>query len=295
MKSEKKILIAFFLNLFFSLFEFFGGIFTNSILIMSDAVHDFGDALSIGISFVLEKISKKEANLKYSYGYARYSILGAFITTIILTVGSIFVIINGINRLISPVIVNYNGMFFIAVIGVLVNFCAMFLTKGGKSLNQKAVNLHMLEDVLGWLLVLLGAILIKFTNINIIDSILSICVALFILYNSFNNLKEILDIFLEKTPKNIKIEEIKKEIVNIKDVIDVHHIHIWTIDGSMNYITMHVVTNLNKFSELKNMIKNKMKEYNINHCTIEIENDKEICNEKKCHYHVDFSHFNHNH
>lgn len=295
MKSEKKILIAFFLNLFFSLFEFFGGIFTNSILIMSDAVHDFGDTLSIGISFVLEKISKKKANLKYSYGYARYSILGAFITTIILTVGSIFVIINGINRLISPVIVNYNGMFFIAVIGVLVNFCAMFLTKGGKSLNQKAVNLHMLEDVLGWLLVLFGAILIKFTNINIIDSILSICVALFILYNSFNNLKEILDIFLEKTPKNIKIEEIKNEIVNIRGIIDVHHIHIWTIDGSMNYITMHVVTNLNKFSELKNMIKNKMKEYNINHCTIEIENDKEICNEKKCHYHVDFSHFNHNH
>lgn len=295
MKSEKKILIAFFLNLFFSLFEFFGGIFTNSILIMSDAVHDFGDTLSIGISFALEKISKKKANLKYSYGYARYSILGAFITTIILTLGSIFVIINGINRLISPVIVNYNGMFFIAVIGVLVNFCAMFLTKGGKSLNQKAVNLHMLEDVLGWILVLFGAILIKFTNINIIDSILSICVALFILYNSFNNLKEILDIFLEKTPKNIKIEEIKNEIVNIRGIIDVHHIHIWTIDGSMNYITMHVVTNSNKLSELKNMIKNKMKEYNINHCTIEIETDKEICNEKKCHYKVDFNHLNHNH
>ena len=208
MKSEKNILIAFILNIGFSIFELLGGFFTNSISILSDAIHDFGDALSIGISLALEKISKKKPNEKYTYGYVRYSILGALITTIILTIGSIFVIIGGVNRIINPEEINYNGMIIFAVFGVIINLFAAYFTKDGDSINQRAVNLHMLEDVLGWIVVLVGAILMKFTDIRIIDSIMSIGVALFILVNSFKNLKEILDLFLEKTPKNISIEEI---------------------------------------------------------------------------------------
>ena len=193
MKSEKNILIAFILNIGFSIFELLGGFFTNSISIMSDAIHDFGDALSIGISLALEKISKKKPNEKYTYGYVRYSILGALITTIILTIGSIFVIIGGVNRIINPEEINYNGMIIFAVFGVIINLFAAYFTKDGDSINQRAVNLHMLEDVLGWIVVLVGAILMKFTDIRIIDSIMSIGVALFILVNSFKNLKEILD------------------------------------------------------------------------------------------------------
>ena len=215
MKSEKNILIAFILNIGFSIFELLGGFFTNSISIMSDAIHDFGDALSIGISLALEKISKKKPNEKYTYGYVRYSILGALITTIILTIGSIFVIIGGVNRIINPEEINYNGMIIFAVFGVIINLFAAYFTKDGDSINQKAVNLHMLEDVLGWIVVLVGAILMKFTDIRIIDSIMSIGVALFILVNSFKNLKEILDLFLEKTPKNISIEEINHHHINI--------------------------------------------------------------------------------
>ena len=174
MKTEKNILIAFILNIVFSIFEFFGGIFTNSISILSDSIHDFGDAVSIGISYFMEKKSKMHADNKYTYGYIRYSVLGGVITTTILLVGSILVIIGSIKRIINPVEVNYNGMIIIAIIGVLLNFIAAYVTREGDSINQKAVNLHMLEDVLGWVVVLIGAIVMNFTDIRIIDSIMSI-------------------------------------------------------------------------------------------------------------------------
>ena len=282
MKTEKNILTAFILNIAFSIFELIGGIFTNSISIISDAVHDFGDALSIGISLVLEKISKKKPNETYTYGYVRYSVLGALITTIVLTLGSLFVIIGGINRILNPETINYNGMIIFAIFGVIINFFAAYFTREGESLNQKAVNLHMLEDVLGWVVVLIGSILMKFTDISLIDSIMSIGIALFILINAFKNMKSILDLFLEKTPKNISVEEIKKHLLEIKGVIDVHHVHIWSIDGFNNYSTMHIVTDEKNIKELKNKIREEMNEHGICHSTIEIEDKDDICDEKEC-------------
>ena len=182
MKTEKNILFAFILNLAFSIFEFFGGIFTGSIAILSDAVHDIGDATSIGIAFLLEKKSKRHPDEKYTYGYARYSLLGGVITTVILLLGSTMVVYNAVKRIINPVEIHYNGMILFAIVGVLVNFVAAFLTREGDSLNQKAVNLHMLEDVLGWAVVLVGAIVMRFTDFSLLDPILSIGVALFIQY-----------------------------------------------------------------------------------------------------------------
>jgi cobalt-zinc-cadmium efflux system protein len=158
MKTEKNILIAFVLNFAFSIFEFVGGIFTGSVAIISDAIHDIGDAASIGISYFLEKKSKQQPDAEYTYGYARYSVLGSLITTLILLVGSAVVIYNAIGRIIAPTEINYGGMILFAVVGVCVNFGAAFLTRDGHSLNQKAVNLHMLEDVLGWVVVLVGAV-----------------------------------------------------------------------------------------------------------------------------------------
>ena len=215
MKTEKNILIAFILNLSFSIFEFVGGIITGSVAILSDSIHDIGDAASIGVSFFLEKKSKKQPDNTYTYGYARYSVLGSVITTVILMVGSILVIVNAVRRIINPVPINYNGMIIFAVIGTVVNFIAAYFTKDGDSLNQKAVNLHMLEDVLGWIVVLIGAIIMRFTDISVIDPILSVCVALFILINTVKNLKEVINLFLEKTPENISVDEIKEHIMNI--------------------------------------------------------------------------------
>jgi len=281
-KSESNILIAFILNLFFSIFEFFGGLFTNSIAIISDAIHDFGDAISIGISYFLEKKSKNKPDNKYTYGYIRYSTLGALITNVILIIGSALVIYSAINRFINPVEINYDGMIVFAIFGVLVNFIAVYSTKDGKSLNQKAVNLHLLEDVLGWLVVLIGAIVVKFTEINRIDAVISILVALFILINAFKGMKKIVDLFLEKIPDGIKVEDIKKHLLEIDGVKNVHHIHIWSIDGFNNLATMHVVTDSQKVWELKEKIRKELKEHQINHTTIEIENDEEQCVEKNC-------------
>ena len=251
MKTEKNILIAFILNLSFSIFELFGGMITNSVAILSDSIHDLGDAISIGISYIMEKKSKKKADNIYTYGYIRYSVLGGVITTTILLVGSIMVIIGAVKRLINPVEVNYKGMIIFAIIGVIINFIAAYTTKEGDSINQKSVNLHMLEDVLGWLIVLIGAIIMNYTDIRIIDPIMSIGVALFILINSLKNLKKVLDIFLEKIPEDINIEELEKHLLKIKGVEDIHHIHIWSIDGFNNYATMHIVSKSKDISKIK--------------------------------------------
>ncbi len=281
MKTEKNILIAFLLNIFFSIAEFFGGLFTNSIAILSDSLHDFGDAFSIGLSYFLEKKSKRKPDANHTYGYIRYSVMGSIITTVILLVGSVLVIKEAVTRLINPTLINYDGMLVIAIFGFIINFLATYFTKDGKSLNQKAVNLHMLEDVLGWLIVLIGSILIKLTNLTIIDPILSLIVALFIFIAACKNIKTILDLFLEKTPKDINLEHIKKEILKTKGVLGIHHIHIRSIDGFNNYATMHVI--VKKYSkELKQQIKDTLKHQNIVHSTIEFELEDEHCADQNC-------------
>lgn len=295
MKTEKNILVAFILNLSFSIFEILGGIFTNSISILSDAIHDFADAISIGISFFLERKSKRKPDENYTYGYARYSILGAFITTTILTIGSSLVIISGVNRIINPEKINYNGMIIFAILGLVINGIAAYSTRDGDSINQKSVNLHMLEDVLGWAVVLIGSILMKFTDITLIDSIISICVAIFILYHACSNFKRILDIFLVKTPNNISIKELKEHLNNITGVIDIHHMHLWSLEGINNYATMHVVTNSKNTNKLKSKIREEMMEHGICHVTIEIENESEQCTEKECNIKMENNVHSHHH
>ncbi len=295
MKTEKNILIAFILNLVFSFFEFFGGIISGSVAIMSDAVHDIGDAASIGISFILEKKSKKQPDERYTYGYVRYSVIGSVITTLILLLGSVMVIINAVDRVINPTQIDYNSMVIFAVVGVCVNFCAAFFTRDGDSLNQKSVNLHMLEDVLGWLIVLIGAVVMRFTDFALIDPIMSVGVAIFIFINAIKNLKSALDLFLEKTPNGIDIEEIKEHLIKISGVIDVHHIHVWSMDGNSSYATMHIVSNVNS-QEIKSKIREELKEHGIIHATLELEGENELCYEECCHIeHITDAGYHHHH
>ena len=281
MKTEKNIFIAFVLNFIFAIFEFVGGIFTGSVAIISDAVHDIGDAASIGAAFFLEKKSKKQPDEAYTYGYARYSVLGSAITTLILLAGSILVIYNAIQRIITPTQIDYNGMIIFAIVGVCVNFTAALFTHGGGSLNQKAVNLHMLEDVLGWVVVLIGALIMRFTDFYILDPLMSIGVAVFILANALKNAKAAVDIFLEKTPSNVDVLEIKRHIEEIDGVADAHHIHIWSMDGQSHYATMHIVAKGN-FHEIKDEIRRELKEHGISHVTLEMESVGEHCHEKIC-------------
>lgn len=295
MKTEKNILTAFLLNLAFSVFEFIGGAVCGSVAIISDAVHDVGDAMSIGIAYFLERKSKKQPDEIYTYGYARYSVMGSVITTMILLFGSIAIIYNAVLRIFNPVYINYNGMIMFAVVGAAVNFCAAYFTKEGDSLNQKAVNLHMLEDVLGWAVVLIGAVIMRFTDIRFIDPLMSVGVAVFILINSVKNLVVILNLFLEKVPDGMSVEEIKEHLCAMEGIEDVHHIHIRSIDGHHNHATMHIVTDADS-AMIKEKVRAELAEHNIAHTTLEIEGVGERCGQKHCHTeHKCGGHHHHHH
>lgn len=296
MKTQRNILIALILNLSFSIFEFVGGIVTGSVAIISDAVHDMGDAVSIGLSYVLEKKSRRQPDEAYTYGYARYSVMGSVITTGILLLGSVGVIYNAIGRIIQPAPIHYDGMMAFAIVGVCVNLGAAFFTREGGSVNQKAVNLHMLEDVLGWAVVLMGAIIMQFTDFALIDPIMSIGVALFIFVNAVRNLKESTDLFLEKTPHGIHVKQIKANIAEIDGVLDVHHIHIWSMDVQSNYATMHIVTNADPH-EIKTKIRAELLKHGIGHATLELETEGEHCHHPHCYvdFHTASGHHHHHH
>lgn len=279
--------VAFFLNLTFTIIEFIGGWLTNSMAIMSDAVHDLGDTFGIGSALYFEKISTKKRDQTYSYGYKRFSSLSALINSIILLTGSIVILIETIPRLISPSEVHSQGMLGLAILGVVMNGLAVLkLKKGGNSLNQKAVMLHLLEDALGWVAVLIGSIIIYFTNWFWIDPLLSLGISLFVLYNAGKNLLSVFRIFLQAIPKDIDLDKIKNEVLKIRHVIGAHDCHLWSMDGQFHVLTIHAVVeekmSLTSIVEIKKSIRTVLKKFNIHHATIEIEEKSEKCELENC-------------
>ena len=284
--ASENIKVAFLLNLGFSILEAIGGFLTNSISIFTDSIHDFGDSISIGVSYLLEKQSNKYPNHKYTYGYLRYSLLGALITSIILLTGSVVVIYNAIPRIIHPEEINHDAMIIFAIFGVIINGYAAYRTSHGEKHNEKAINLHMLEDVFGWIAVLIGSIFIKIYNLTIIDPILSILITIYILFHVYKYIKEVFDIFMEKVPDNININDIKKNVEEKFEMIkNINHINVWSLDGVNNYMTLHVELNedINK-DDLIKLKKNNKKELNktgINHVTLEFDYFGEKCIKEK--------------
>ncbi len=285
-ETQKNIKIAFFLNFIFTIIEIVGGLLTNSISIMSDAIHDLGDSLSIGLAWILEKKAVEKPDEKFTYGYARYSLLGAFVNSLVLLTGSAIIIYRAIPRIIHPEEINKEGMILFAIVGIVVNGFAAWKTSKGEAINEKTVSLHLLEDVLGWVAVFVTSIVVYFTDWYILDGILSVAITLFILYNVGKNLKKIVSIFLQKTPDNISLKKIEDEIILKSDVIDIHHIHIWSMEGINNYLTMHVVVNnnitSNQIIEIKKDIKHILLHHKISHVTMEIEFEDEKCKTIDC-------------
>ena len=277
MKTERNILIAFLLNLGFSVFEFFGGVFTGSVAILSDAVHDLGDALGIAVSWFLERKSKHPSDATYTYGYARFSVLGSVFTCGILLVGSVGVVVSAIGRLLHPLPIHYDGMILFAVVGVAVNLAAAFVTRRGESLNQKAVNLHMLEDVLTWVVVLIGAAVMQVTDWTILDPLVSIGVATYIFVHAIGHLREAADIFLEKVPTGYAVEDIKARVESIVGVSDAHHIHVRSIDGYTHAVSLHVVA---ERTDAIAAVTAVLSEMGIPHVTVQVE--REVCPQTAC-------------
>jgi len=281
--ASKWIWTAFILNLLFAVIEFVWWTITNSIAIVSDSIHDLWDSLAIWLAYIFEKISKKKANEKYNYWYARFSILWALITVIILITWSVFIIKNAIERFSDPKEVNSVWMLILAVIGLVINWFAAWKTAKWNWLNEKAITLHLLEDVLWWAAVLIWAILIYFFHWNFIDSILSIGICIFIFYNACVLLKWIIDIFLEKTPKDISYEKLISHVKNLSWIKDAHHMHVWTLDGEKNYLTIHALIDkklsADDIMKLKKDIKSELKKQWIHHSVIEFEREDEHCDE----------------
>jgi len=286
MKSEKRIFLSFILNFVFTIFEFIGGLITNSIALLSDSVHDLGDTISMAIAFFLEKKSKQKADYKYTYGYYRFSLLGGLITSVILIVGSFLIIIEVGKRLINPEPIDAELMIYFAIVGVVVNGLAAVNASKGKTVNEKVISLHLLEDVFGWLALLIAAIIMNFYDIEILDSILSLLFTIFIAYHVFRNLKKILEVFLEKAPKGFSIDDIEKNLSEETNVENIHHIHLWTIEGNVPIITLHARINnnlnINEVEKVTLTIKHRLENMGIKHSTIQIEFSKNICEDFNC-------------
>ena len=282
-KSSQWIWTAFILNLIFAVIEFVWGTLTNSIAIISDSIHDFWDSLAIWLAYIFEKISSKKANEKYNYWYARYSILWALITVLILVVGSFLIMKNAIERFSEPIEIHSIWMLILAVIWLAINGYAAWKTAKWNGMNEKAITLHLLEDVLWWAAVLIWAILIYFFHRNFIDSILSIWICIFILFNACVLIKWIANIFLEKTPEWISYEKLIKQIKKIEWIQDAHHMHVWTLDWSKNYMTIHALIDkklkTKDIINLKKDMKKLLKKEWIDHSVIEFEWEDENCNE----------------
>ncbi len=283
--AGKNILTAFFLNLFFVVVEIVGGVFTNSFAILSDAIHDLGDCAAIGCAYILEKVSEKAPDEKYTYGYRRYTLVSAIITSLILVGGSVFVILGSVERLGEPREIHGLGMLIIAVLGVIINGMTVLRTHKGKGANEKAISLHMLEDVLGWVAVLIGSVFIYAFKWYFVDAILSLAIAVFLLVESAKNLKDVFGILLEKTPADFPVDEYKRKLSKIEGAEGIHHLHIWTLDGEKMMATLHVKltedADLNTYKDVKTQVEHISREAGIEHLTIQIDVGK-CCDNGVC-------------
>lgn len=265
------VTMAFLLNFGFSILELLGGIITGSTAILSDAVHDFGDSIALALSYIFEKIGKKESNEKYTYGYKRLSLIGAFINIIVLSVGTIFVFKEAIQALANPTAVKAEGMLLLAIIGIIINGASVFRMKGSKKILDKTVMMHLMEDLLGWVAVLVVSIVIYFTNWYILDPILSLGICVVIGRNIYFNLKTAIMIIMQRVPDEELYEEIKDHIIEMEEIEKIEKLNMWTMDGEMHVVTasIKVSENANR-SEVLNKIKEMLNHEGIKESTIEV-------------------------
>lgn len=280
-ESHKNIAVAFFLNLAFTFIEIVGGLLTNSMAILSDAVHDLGDSVTLGLSWYLERLSHKPRTERLTYGYKRFSLLGAVISAAILLTGSVFILSEAIPRLFHPEDVRVEGMILMALVGVAVNGLAVLRLKSGTKINEKVVMFHLLEDAIGWVAVLIVSLIMKLVYLPILDPILSVGLSLFIIAKIIPNIKEAVQIFLQYTPRGSDIALIKGRIESLRIVKEAHDIHLWSVDGLHHIFSCHLVLEKNisikETQGVKEDVRKILEEEGITHPTLEFELADEEC------------------
>lgn len=280
-ETQKNITIAFLLNAAFTVIEIIGGILTNSVAILTDAVHDLGDTFSLALAWYTERLAQRKPDGRFTYGYKRFPVLAAMVNAVFLLGASIFVLSRAIPLLLKPEQVHASGMIWLAIAGLIFNGAAVLKLSKGESINQRVVKLHLLEDVLGWAAVLIGAIVIRFTNWLWIDPLLAILIALYIIYNAVKNIAYALRIFLQASPGETDMPGLKEKLMDIPGINDLHDIRTWSIDGQTHVYTMHVVaakgTGPDQYPELKKQIRSILADAGFEFVTVEIDSFDEHC------------------
>ncbi len=279
--ESQNIATAFWLNFSFTLIEIVGGLLTNSVAILADAIHDLGDSLAIAFAWGASKMAEKGADDRYSYGYRRWSLLSALVNSTILVVGSVWVLSEAIPRLFHPETPYAPGMIALAILGVLVNGAAVYKLRFGKTQNEQVLSWHLLEDMLGWIAVLVGSILLYFTGWAWIDPVLSVGFTLFILLNVWRSLAKTLALFLQVTPDPSMYQQIRQQLLDCHFVQQVHHLHLWSLDGEKHVLTVHLklkeAASSAQLTHFKLDIATVLQRFHLAHTTVEFEAPDEIC------------------
>lgn len=271
MSSSKNTFIAFLLNLSFSIIEFIFGWLFGSSAILADAVHDLGDALAIGSSAIMQTYANKPADRVYPFGYKRWNILAALLTSSILIIGSSLILVENIPNLFHPQPVNQDGMLVLGIIAVIINFLASRIVKNGHSHNESILSLHFLEDILGWLAVILVSIILQFTDWYFLDPLLSLCIAIFILSKALPRVWNNIKILLETSPQGVNLEEVIGFLLTLENVHEITQLNVWTMDGYEHCATVTVkLTNPAVADKTKAKIRDSLITFGIIQSTIEI-------------------------
>jgi cobalt-zinc-cadmium efflux system protein len=282
-ESSGAFRVAFFLNLGFTFVEIVGGLLTNSVAILADAVHDLGDSVSLLFSWSMERVATRRRTEKQTFGYKRYSVLGAVVSGGVLLVGSVFVMLEAVPRLFEPEAVHPEGMLALAVAGIGFNLLAVLRMRGGEKLNQRVVMLHLLEDVLGWAGVLVVSVVLLFADLPILDPLLSVAVTVFVLSRIVPRLRHAIGVFLQYAPSDIDIGSIEEEVTEMRHVRSLHDMHLWSLDGNYHLFSTHVVVDddlkLSALEELQAKIKGALARRGVHHVTLEFESDRAGCAE----------------
>ena len=270
MKSSRNMTIAFLLNFSFAIIEFIFGLLFNSSAILADAIHDSGDALAIGLSTLFEKISTRKEDRNYTLGYKRYSLLGALLTSVILLVGSTLVIVENIPKLFAPEKVNYDGMLVLGIVAIVVNTAASRVVSHGHSHNESILSLHFLEDILGWIAVIVVSLILRFTDWYFLDPLLSLVIAGFILSQALPKFWENIQIFLDHLPSDVNLGQLYQEIAALENVRAITQLNVWTTDGLEKFAMLHIcLGNPNLLAETQANLRQKLLAYGIAKVTIQ--------------------------
>lgn len=284
-RDSRKLGVALLLNLLFVVLEVAGGLWTNSVAILTDALHDGGDCISLGLAWYLERVAGRRADARFTYGYRRFSNLGALLTGVVLTAGLVVIGWNAVQRLREPESVYVPGMLGLAVLGILLNGAAAWKLHGGHSLNERVASWHLLEDTLGWAAVLVGSGVMLIWDLPIIDPLLALMIAAFVLWNVVRNLKKVALVFLQSTPAGFDGEKFARKLSAIKGVVGSHHTHTWTLDGESHVFSTHLVmrgqASRPEVLAAKRQVHVFLRDQEFAHITIEVELEGEECGSRE--------------